>query len=563
MAVNNQERLVIQALGIALFDCALGATFLADLSVAYEANGRNFAQLARTLSDTVVFKGRFPVTQTASEFANTLLSTYQLQNNTIAIDFVTAKFNAGVNKGQIAYDVAVAIASTTDALFAKAQAILTNKTTVADYFSVIKGVAATDLATLQQVVANITETTASVDAAKTAIDGPSAITVDASANLVTPSFTFTGGSGNDTLILSAGSLGALASGGQLRAGEGTLDKLTTADTTANFTNDFFAKLNATTGFEILGLAGKGPVTLDASKLTSLKHFSIESDQIYFIEGMPVGGKVTLSGSVANYTNDITVYCQFGVDDLGLTLGDAKSNGITVGGSLTIGQRFVDLSSNGTGASANVISKLQNSDDSIYTIRGSNDLTIAATQARVVGSKFDGSAATGRLNITSNTAAFSSGSALGDTIIGGSASDTLKAGLNSTVLTGKGGNDKFDVSIALAGAKAAADPNITSVTDFTKGDIMSFAAKGAETFTRSKVDVTNATSLAAALDLAAAGDGSTNGILQWFQFSGNTYVVEDMSSGKFASTDIAVKLSGLVDLSAAVYNPASHTLAILF
>jgi len=39
-------------------------------------------------------------------------------------------------------------------------------------------------------------------------------------------------------------------------------------------------------------------------------------------------------------------------------------------------------------------------------------------------------------------------------------------------------------------------------------------------------------------------------ITWFQYAGDTYVVQDLSASTsaFATTDIAVKLTGLVDLS---------------
>ncbi len=53
-----------------------------------------------------------------------------------------------------------------------------------------------------------------------------------------------------------------------------------------------------------------------------------------------------------------------------------------------------------------------------------------------------------------------------------------------------------------------------------------------------------------VNLAASGDGHVNAAIKWFQFNGNTYVVEDVStSSSFVDgTDVVVKLSGLVDLS---------------
>jgi len=49
-------------------------------------------------------------------------------------------------------------------------------------------------------------------------------------------------------------------------------------------------------------------------------------------------------------------------------------------------------------------------------------------------------------------------------------------------------------------------------------------------------------------------GGTHGVA-WFQFNGNTFIVQDVdgSAAFEANTDIIVKLTGLVDLSASSFN----------
>lgn len=198
MALTSQERTNIIKLTVAMFNAAPGATYLADLTVAYEANGRSLAQLARTLTDTASYKSINPVFQTAAEFASSLLTPLGLQANTTAVDFVTAKFNAGVSKGQIAYDVAVALDATTDTQFADAKAILVNKTTVAEYYSVTKAIAQTNLGSLQASISTVTKDAASVTAAQGAIDSGTVGGSGSVFTLATAAETLTGTSGADT-----------------------------------------------------------------------------------------------------------------------------------------------------------------------------------------------------------------------------------------------------------------------------------------------------------------------------------------------------------------------------
>ena len=96
-------------------------------------------------------------------------------------------------------------------------------------------------------------------------------------------------------------------------------------------------------------------------------------------------------------------------------------------------------------------------------------------------------------------------------------------------------------------------NMVTITDFVlKTDNIVLRDKGTEVFTSAVVDVSLAAGLRDAVDLAAAGDGSTNAQVKWFVFNDDTYLVEDFSADTvLAAGDIVVKLAGLVDLSTAV------------
>lgn len=104
-----------------------------------------------------------------------------------------------------------------------------------------------------------------------------------------------------------------------------------------------------------------------------------------------------------------------------------------------------------------------------------------------------------------------------------------------------------------------------------GDIiLSGSHFGTETFI-GQVNVASATTLAQALDLAAAVASASDssgkmkvaaysGVIDWFQFDGNTYIVETVNqSGNAAAqtginaNDVVVELTGLVDLTAASYS----------
>ena len=75
--------------------------------------------------------------------------------------------------------------------------------------------------------------------------------------------------------------------------------------------------------------------------------------------------------------------------------------------------------------------------------------------------------------------------------------------------------------------------------FAAGDALSFANKGTEVFTTAAVSLGGGSTLTDYMNAAAAGNGGTNGIVRWFQFEGNTYVVQDLSAG---ATFVAIRLT---------------------
>ncbi len=118
-------------------------------------------------------------------------------------------------------------------------------------------------------------------------------------------------------------------------------------------------------------------------------------------------------------------------------------------------------------------------------------------------------------------------------VAGGTSAAVVAGSNWTTITGAhdaAASAGTKVIASLGGAANAADATAVNV-----------ASAG--------------TSLAAALDIAAAhtsaiGTAAGDAYVDWFQFSGNTYVVEHIGAAETAlsTNDYVIKLTGLVDLS---------------
>jgi S-layer protein len=142
------------------------------------------------------------------------------------------------------------------------------------------------------------------------------------------------------------------------------------------------------------------------------------------------------------------------------------------------------------------------------------------------------------------------------IDGGAGADTLTTNTGLSILTGGAGNDTFIVS------GAGSNVNVyTTITDATAGDRLVLVNQGTETFNRTKLTLGDTAVFQDYANLAASGDGGTNGALSWFQFGGNTYVVMDRSLANTfqGGTDLIVKLTGLVDLSTAVFSNAGSAI----
>jgi hypothetical protein len=388
--------------------------------------------------------------------------------------------------------------------------------------------------------------------AVTTINGSTAtgaLNVDTSNATVAGSFKFTGGSANDTITFANNALGTLISGAQLDGGAGTGDKIGIFDAdaggVAGLTATETARINQAVNFEVLGL--NGSLTLDASTLTSIKSFSIDTTALTtVINSMATGSTVTTA--VAAPTS-ITLGTAVGVTDVSIVLGSATSTGTTVGTLVTTGITNVSLTSNGL--AANAVTTLTNSDNSVFTLKGATDLTLSLSAGTAVGSKIDGSAATGKLTLTGSSITTS-----GDIIIGGSANDTINGGKGADTLTGGAGQDLFSFT-ATTGANASGgtfgQPDV--ITDFVIGtDKLQFAGvtdivSAQQGAVQNAVTALAAGSSATAIATAMATANTTSLGVSFAVFEGNTYVLYETTGAStgVAADDVFIKLTGVATL----------------
>lgn len=141
----------------------------------------------------------------------------------------------------------------------------------------------------------------------------------------------------------------------------------------------------------------------------------------------------------------------------------------------------------------------------------------------------------------------------NTYTGGTGVDTVTIGGGSNTVTLGTGADVVNLTAASANVNT-----YSTITDAHAGASISFTDKGTETFASTKVSLASTAVFQdyANAVIAAGGNASVNGAFGWFQYNGDTYLVESRhdGSGNNASfvngTDMIIKLTGLVDLSTA-------------
>ena len=285
-----------------------------------------------------------------------------------------------------------------------------------------------------------------------------------------------------------------------------------------------------------------------------------------------GGTVTITGDQASAANGVTIAntaFTAGTSDVANVV--LSSAATIAGGTFTASKvetiNITATDTDLTSANADTLTLTADTATSVKIV-GNTALTLTMTGSTKVVT-IDGSADTGALTVTSvGTAA--------TTITGGSGNDSLTAATGTTadVLNGGAGNDiltnnaGLDVLTGGAGkdtfviTTAGTNSNVYStITDASSGDTIKFANLGVETFASAKVALADTATFQNYLDTAAAGVGNVNAAVSWFQFGGNTYVVEDQSlATTFVNgTDVVVKLTGLIDLSTASFNSAGTLL----
>jgi len=187
--------------------------------------------------------------------------------------------------------------------------------------------------------------------------------------------------------------------------------------------------------------------------------------------------------------------------------------------------------------------------------GANNITISDAVTTLVDGDFRGITNVGTLNLANGTNSITLGTLATDTagissIKGGTGGDTINTGVGShSVETGTGTDDIVVTSSVAAAVDADANIKFTTVTDWAANDTLTFTVGGTNVFTTAAVNVTAATTLKAALDIAVSAAGNTNNQINWFLYDSATWIVNHVGTGTdLDALDQVVKLVGTFDLS---------------
>jgi S-layer protein len=383
--------------------------------------------------------------------------------------------------------------------------------------------------------------------------GVDAVTTSA----VAPTKAISLGAGDDKLTLASGTTavtGAISGGD----GDDTLSMVAADIVTAD--NDL-AFSTLVTGFEALEVTGgTGSQAINLTNMGITNNITVATGAgTLTVNNIADGGNLTLTGDRAGDSVALVnaLFATPTTNSINVTMSAAAGFD---GGTVTAANvETVNLTATDTTSTATAHSLVLTADKaSTVNVSGNAGINLTLTSSTKIAT-LDASASTGAVDATSvSTAAITmKGGSAGDsftangttasTLIGNGGADTLTTNGGLTTLTGGDGLDLF--IIATAGAN---DGIYSTITDASAGDRIELFDRGTEVFNSTKLELASTASFSDYLDAASASTDGTNSTIRFFEFGGNTYIVEDNSTATtfVDGADIVVGLTGIVDLSTA-------------
>lgn len=439
-------------------------------------------------------------------------------------------------------------------------------------------------------------TSLNVDQAGTFSAGNNTVTVAGGA---TKAITF--GAGNDTVNITT-----LASTASIAGGAGT-DTLGISAANAVFASG--AAFTQVTGFEVLSVGAVGAASV--INLTNLNNSGANAFNKVVVAGAT--NALTLNGLTANNTLELTAAAtgqtitanladatgaadvlnisvknaaginagtivaanvetiNFATDDTATTatgiqhtatLTDAAAKSISVTGDAGLALTFAGTALttfNAGGVTKGAVSWTSGNLDAAVTVTGgagANTIDLGATTKAVT---YTGGAGVDTITTGAGTATVTTGAgadvitlgAGAATVNAGAGNDIINLGSGLNIVTGGAGNDTFNLN----GVVIPNGNTYSTITDFSAGDSIVFstgtfaaAALGARVTLAGTAAFADFLQAAAASTFAVGADSA----VKWFQFGGDTYVVNDRTANNTSfvnGADQVIKLTGIVDLSA--------------
>lgn len=402
--------------------------------------------------------------------------------------------------------------------------------------------------------------------------------------------TFTGSTGNDSVILSnaftkviamgAGNDtvtygGAAGTGGSVSAGDGTDTIIMTATEAAGADNDsvFNAKF---TGFEVLQLGDSGANTIVLAGINGVNSVTTSAATgPLVLDGFSTGGTLKLTANVVNggsYQANVN-NATFNASDV-FNINLSKTGGVLEAGSVraagveTVNITAADAASAGSTAVKHTLTLAATSATTI-NVSGNNGLALLNTTESAV-TKFDatgvvanGTADTAALLAVSYTSANNTttatvtitGGAGADTLVGGAAKDIITGGLGADVLAGGIGADTIIAgtgrdTIQVLSSSDTTAPGVSESTTAASDSVSSFklatsaiAAANYSSLANFTAAVSGGADLSLlSINLTADGDGAGINLV---------VAVEGNGTGSGQATGVTYTVaSGLLTLSGA-------------
>lgn len=391
MAMTTAQRTDAYRFFAIAFNAAPGATYMSQLYDAYTA-GMTTQQIVNVYTTKPQFLATYPTYLSDTDFATKLVNNIVKASATDAakaqaVSDIVASLGLGQSRGDVIYTIFNNLANKlpTDADWGATAKQMANQVVVAQYYTETLVGDSTNLATLQSVISNVTNTSDVSTSDKILALIPGGVVVGQTYTLTTGVDTIAGGANNDTINASWNTTATNPLGGldSIDGGAGT-DSLNIADN-ATATTVTFSMGGATvknvenvtiatsgtlgtlgTALDLTGLTGATSLTLSSQDSGAVSHEVSVEDTAALAVTVAAGTVKTTGGKSVSVTGGTTLtindsgaaaLTSVSVSKLGgaaTATGDAITS-LTVGATAGTAARLVTVSNTTAGHTLNVTS----------------------------------------------------------------------------------------------------------------------------------------------------------------------------------------------------------------